>query len=252
MTRLNGRVAIVTGAAQGIGATYAKILAAESAKVVLADIQDTCQAVAVIRQAGGEAIGITANVTDDISLAEMASVALSAYGRIDIVVTNAAIYGNLVRKPFEKITLEEWDDLSRVNIRGVWQTIKAVTPQMRAQKYGKVITIASSTAFKGTSGFAHYVASKGAVIAMTRALARELGDDNICVNCIAPGLTMSDAMRKAEQSRGPIFEANIATRSFKRAQEPDDIGGALLFLASSDSDFVTGQTLIVDGGSSMH
>jgi len=251
MPRLDGRVAIITGAAQGIGAAYAKAIAAEGAKTVVADILDTETTVNIIKQQGGDAIGIHADVTDDDSLARMVKTTIETYGKIDICVTNAALFGDLKQKPFMEIPEDEWDRVMKVNIRGVFQTVKAVVPEMRKNKYGKIVNIASGTVFKGTPMLLHYVSSKGAVVAMTRAIAREVGDDNICVNALAPGLTMSEKVL-ADQQWAEGKAANTATRAFKREEVPEDLVGAMLFLCSADSDFVTGQTLVVDGGSVMH
>ena len=251
MPRLEGRVAIVTGAARGIGAAYARALGADGARTVVADILDPQKTVAEIQNAGGTAIGVQTDVTDDGSLQAMTERTIDEFGKIDICVTNAALFADLEQKPFTEIDLDEWDRVLRVNVRGVFQTVKAVIPEMAKQQYGKIINIASATVFKGVPMLLHYVSSKGAVVAFTRALAREVGADNICVNAIAPGLTMSEKLADTEQWTR-IKDANAATRAFKRDELPEDLVGALLFLASSDSDFITGQTLVVDGGSVMH
>jgi len=251
MARLDGRVAVVTGAARGIGAAYARALSAEGARTVVCDILDPQRTVDEITAAGGSAIGVHTDVTDDQSLQAMTERTLDEFGTIDICVTNAALFADLDQKPFTEIDLDEWDRVFRVNVRGVFQTVKAVLPEMAKRKSGKIINIASATVFKGVPMLLHYVSSKGAIVAFTRALAREVGDDNICVNTIAPGLTMSERLADREQWTR-IKDANAATRAFKRDQAPDDLIGALLFLASSDSDFMTGQTVVVDGGSVMH
>ncbi|MBM3487976.1 MAG: SDR family oxidoreductase [Alphaproteobacteria bacterium] len=251
MARLDGRVAIVTGAAQGIGATYAKSLAAEGAKIVATDVLDTAAVVGVIKQAGGEAVGLKADVTSDADCAAMVAKAVQTYGKLDILVNNAALFGALSMRGFMDIPEEEWDRVMRVNIRGSWQCAKAAVPAMQKNKYGKIINIASGTVFKGTPMLLHYVTSKGAIVAMTRALAREVGDHNICVNALAPGLTASEAVAKsAEWATAKV--GNIGTRAFKREEVPEDLIGAMLFLCSKDSDFMTGQTIVVDGGSVMH
>ena len=194
MARLDGDVAIITGAAQGIGAAYAKGMAREGAKIVIADVLDPAKMVDEIRDAHGEATGIVTDVTDTASVLAMVEATLAEYGKIDILVNNAALFGNLKHTHFEDIAEAEWDAVMRVNIRGVWQVSKAVAPEMRKRKYGKIINIASTTALKGTPMLLHYVSSKGAVIAMSRAMAREVGDDNICVNTVAPGLTVSESV----------------------------------------------------------
>ncbi len=251
MAKLAGRVAVVTGAARGIGAEYAKALSSEGASVVLADILDSGPVVSEIREARGVATAVTVDVTDDESLKGMVQHALDQFGRIDICVTNAALFADLEQKPFTEIELDEWDKVLRVNLRGVFQTVKAVVPHMVERQYGKIINISSGTVFKGVPMLLHYVSSKGAIVAFTRALAREVGKHNICVNAVAPGLTMSEKLLDSEQYL-KIKDANAATRAFQRDQTPHDLVGALIFLASPDSDFITGQTLVVDGGSVMH
>jgi NAD(P)-dependent dehydrogenase (short-subunit alcohol dehydrogenase family) len=252
MGQLEGRVAIVTGAAQGIGAAYARRLAADGAKVVVNDLLDTNPLVQEIEAAGGEALGIEADVTDDGQIAAMVSQTMQRWGRIDALVNNAALFGHLKQSRFEDIDAEEWDAVMRVNVRSIWQVTRAVAPEMRKRKYGKIVNIASGTVFKGTPWMLHYVASKGAVVAMSRALARELGDDNICVNTLAPGLTVSENVAASGVFEGGHMERNIAGRAFKRAEMPDDLVGAVSFLCSAASDFMTGQVMIVDGGSAMH
>jgi NAD(P)-dependent dehydrogenase (short-subunit alcohol dehydrogenase family) len=250
MGRLDDRSIIVTGAAQGIGATYAKALAAEGARVTLCDLTEPRSVADEIRAAGGQAISMVTDVTSSSAVAAMVKATVAAYGTVHGLVNNAAMFGSLKLQPFMDIESDEWDKVMAVNTRGVFECVKAVVPIMRNQKYGKIINIASGTLFKGTPHLLHYVASKGAVVAMTRVMARELGGDNILVNCIAPGLTLSPAVQ-ASYSLSEI-EANKATRALKREEEPEDIIGALIFFASAESDFITGQTLLVDGGSVMH
>ena len=251
MKMLSGRVAIVTGAAQGIGATYAEALAREGAKVSVSDLSACNGVVDKIRSAGGEAVGMRCDVTKGEEVAGLMTATEQAFGHIDILVNNAAVFGTLSLKPFEEIDAREWDLVMSVNVRGAFECIKAVAPAMKRQHYGKIVNIASGTVFKGTPLMAHYVASKGAIVAMTRALARELGDFGIGCNCLAPGLTMSEAVR-GKEDWNDFITANVASRSFKREMEPDDLVGALLFLVSAQSDFMTGQTVVVDGGSIYH
>ena len=241
---------MVTGAAQGIGATYARALAAEGAAMAVNDIADPAATVAAIKAAGGRALGAIADVTNADSIRSAVNDAVAAFGRLDIL--NAAMFGNLRLKPFLEIESEEWDRLMAVNVRGVFESVKAAVPHMRRQKYGKIVNIASGTVFKGSLMLLHYVTSKGAVVAMTRAMARELGDDGIRVNCLAPGLIMSDSVRANQDWVGPVVTSNIASRALKREAMPDDLIGAMLFLTTPDSDFMTGQTIVVDGGSVMH
>jgi len=249
--RLAGRVAIVTGAAQGLGAAFAGALAAAGAAVVLGDVDDTAAACAAIRGRGGRCSGVHADVTQPASVAALVAHAVQAFGGVHVLVNNAALSGALRLTPLDTITSDDWDRVLAVNTRGPFECVKAVLPPMRAQGYGKIVNIASGTAIKGSPGLLHYVASKGAVIAMTRAMARELGPDGIRVNCIAPGLTMSEANLKHPDWSGAVLERNIASRALQRNAMPEDLLGALLFLAAAESDFVTGQTLAVDGGSVM-
>jgi NAD(P)-dependent dehydrogenase (short-subunit alcohol dehydrogenase family) len=250
MGRLNGRAIIVTGAAQGIGATYAKGLAAEGAMLTICDLHEPTAVAAEIRTSGGTVVSLAADVTSPAAVAAMVEATIGAYGGVHGLVNNAAMFGSLKQQHFTEIASDEWDKVMAVNTRGVFECVKACVPQMRKQQYGKVVNIASGTLFKGTPNLLHYVASKGAVVAMTRVMARELGADNIMVNCIAPGLTVSDAVRETYSAQE--IAANKATRALKREEEPDDLIGALVFFCSGESDFVTGQTLLVDGGSVMH
>jgi len=252
MGRLTGKVALVTGAAQGIGAAYAAALAAEGARVAVADVADPQPTASAIDKAGGEAIALVCDVTDPASVASAVTETIRRLGSLDILVNNAAIFGKLGQRPFTEITSEEWDKVSAVNIRGIFECCKAAVPVMRRQKGGKIVNIASATVFKGAPMMLHYVASKGAVIALTRALAREVGGDDICVNCIAPGLIMSDNVRVNADYDDAFISANTATRALRRKAAPGDLIGPLIFLCSAESDFMTGQTVVVDGGSVMH
>ena len=249
MGRLKNRVAIVTGAAQGIGAAYAKAMASEGASVVIADQDDGQKVIDEIITGGGTALNVVTDVSDETSCAAMTAQTVDAFGRIDILVNNAAIFGHLEAKPFEEISVIEWDSLMAVNVRGVFVAIKSVIGQMRKQQYGKIINIASGTLFKGTPMLLHYVTTKGAVLAMTRCISREVGNNNICVNTLAPGLVMSENVLAGEAFSDTGVDANTATRALKRRQIPEDLTGAMIFLASADSDFMTGQCVVVDGGS---
>lgn len=252
MGRLSGRAAIVTGAAQGIGATYALALAAAGARVSLCDLAAPEATVAAVRAAGGEAIGQACDVTDPAAVAALVRATEAAFGGVQVLVNNAAVFGALALKPFTEIASAEWDRVMAVNVRGSFECAKAVLPAMRRQGYGKIINIASGTVFKGTPLLLHYVTSKGAVVAMTRAIARETGDQGIRCNCLAPGLTMSDSVKSSADWTEAILTNNIASRCLKREEVPEDLIGALIFLAAAESDFMTGQTIVVDGGSAMH
>lgn len=250
--RLEGRVAIITGAAQGIGAVYAHALADEGAAVVVSDLLDAGPVAEAIRQAGGRALALKTDVTDPASVQSMVADTVKAFGAIDILVTNAALFGNLSLKPVTEIDSAEWDRVMAVNVRGVFECVKAAVPEMQKRKYGKIVNIASGTVFKGSPLLLHYVTSKGAVVAMTRCLARELGDDGIRVNTLAPGLVMSDNVIANPAWKGAIVANNIAGRAIKKDLYPSDLTGTLVYLCSAESDFVTGQVVVVDGGSVMH
>ena len=247
MGRMSGKVAVVTGAAQGIGRTYAEALAASGARVVVTDIEETKDAVAAIRAEGGEAIGMTTDVTSDDSLQEMVRETEAAFGPIEVLVNNAAVFAALAMKPFTQIPNDEWDLVMRVNVRGPFQAAKAVVPSMKRNGRGKIINISSGTVLRGAPMFLHYVSSKGAVIAQTRAISRELAADNIHVNTIVVGLTESEGVKQHSQI-GAARAPTLAMRAIQREMLPEDIVGTMLFLASEDSDFITGQSINVDGG----
>ena len=251
MGRLDGRVAIVTGAAQGIGAAFARALAGEGASVAVADLDSGAKVVAEIEAAGGAAIDVPTDVADEAACARMVGAAVEAFGGLDVIVNNAAVFTSVERKPFTDIPVEEWDRVMAVNVRGVWLCCKAAAPEMRRRKYGKIVSICTGRIFKGSPFFLHYDASKAAVLGITRSLARELGGDNICVNAIAPGSTMSENVLKRTNWMGGNPAQTVATRALKREETPEDLVGACVYLASADSDFVTGQTIVVDGGSAM-
>ncbi|MFL9811832.1 glucose 1-dehydrogenase [Stutzerimonas sp. VN223-3] len=252
MTRLKDKVVIVTGAAQGIGATYARAMAAEGAHIVVADVLDGSAVVDEIEAAGGQAISVMTDVSDEVSAAAMATAAMERFGRIDVLVNNAAIYASLKMKSFDEIDVGEWDKVMAVNVRGPFVCAKAVAPYMKDRGYGRIINISSGTPFKGTPNMLHYVTSKGAILALTRALARELGDHGIAVNTLAPGLVLSEGVVANAEMRERLTAPVIASRAIKRDQMPEDLIGPLLFLASDDSAFMTGETVVVDGGSVMH
>lgn len=250
--RLKDRVAIVTGGAQGIGTAYALRLAEEGARVVIADLKDAEAVQREIEARGGEALAVRTDVTDEDSTRQMAAQALDRFGRIDVLVNNAAFFSTIVKKPFHEIGAAEWDAVLAVNLKGTFLCCKAVFPQMKLQGKGKIINISSGTFFKGLPHFLHYVTSKGGIVALTRALAREVGDYGICVNAIAPGYTETEPLRERPQDSREVRAAIVAGRCLKRPEAPEDLTGTLVFLASDDSDFLTGQTIAVDGGSSMH
>ena len=246
--RLPGKVAVITGGAAGIGFAYAKRFLAEGARVVVADVADPAAAVDKL-DAAGRALGVRADVSDATSVRAMVEAALARFGRIDVLVNNAAVFATLNPQPFDEIPEAEWDRVMAVNVKGVWNCARAVVPAMRAQGGGRIVNVASAIVAKGTALLMHYVTSKGAVVAMTRALARELGPHRITVNAVAPGLILSDTVQANPDITAFQETAIMQARSLKRDAFPDDVEGTVVFLASDDSAFMSGQTLIVDGGS---
>jgi NAD(P)-dependent dehydrogenase (short-subunit alcohol dehydrogenase family) len=246
--RLAGSAVVVTGGAAGLGLAYARRFLREGACVFIADIVDPAAAVASL-DAGDQVGGCRVDVASAPSVDAMVETAHRRLGRIDVLINNAAVFASLKPQPFDAIPEEEWDRVMAVNVRGMWNCIKAVAPVMRAQKAGRIVNVASAIVAKGTPFMLHYVASKGAVIAMTRALARELGDDGIAVNAVAPGLILSDTVRANPAVTSFQSASVLQSRAFKRDAVPEDVEGAVVFLASPDSAFMTGQTLVVDGGS---
>ena len=248
--RLSDKVVIVTGGARGIGRAYCVGLAAEGARVVAADVLDGKPVVTEIEARGGHALAVTCDVSRESDTQRLATETLARFGRIDALVNNAALYGNLKRRPFMEIPVEEWDAVMAVNLRGLFLCARAVFPTMKAQGKGVIVNISSSTFFKGVPDYIHYTTSKGGVVGFTRSLARELGEFGIRVNAIAPGFTLSGENEKnISETRK---QANVEARMLRRAEVPADLVGTLVFLASDDSDFITGQTLLVDGGGSVH
>ncbi|MCX8032530.1 MAG: 3-oxoacyl-ACP reductase FabG [Thermoleophilia bacterium] len=257
--RLSGRVAVVTGGGgrNSIGRAICLRLAQEGACVAVLDVnEEGAERVAhEIAEAGGAAMPVPCDVTDlDQCMAAAHVVARTWNGRIDILVNNAALFGGMgAWRPFDKWTPEEWDLMQRVNVRGMWFCAQAVFPYMRAQNYGKIVNIASNAFFQGVPGFIHYVASKGAVVGFTRALAKELGQYGIRVNAIAPGFTVTDAQLELTRDYPEWYEENRRMQALSERNElPEDLAGPVLFFCSADSDFVTGQTLVVDGGATLH
>ena len=252
--KLSGKIAIVTGAAQGIGAYYVRGLAAEGASVILTDIKDCDGSVETLKAEVPDADYMVhrCDVADEASVQGMVDSVTERFGKIDILVNNAAFFAGLSRQPFEEISVEEWDKVLGVNLKGVFLCCRAATPIMRRQNCGKIINIASDTMMKGTPRFAHYVSSKGGVVAFTRAIAKELGAYGICVNSVAPGLTTTDAMQSEPGYSEERFARTISTRALARVQTPDDLVGTVVFLASSESDFITGQCIVVNGGDNLY
>ncbi|MEC9341112.1 MAG: SDR family oxidoreductase [Pseudomonadota bacterium] len=241
--RLRDRVIIVTGGRLGIGQAFAKGLAAQGAAVVVADLEPATETVAAIERAGGRATSLPCDVGDEGQVAGMVQAVLDAHGRIDGLVNNAGIYplGTL-----EQTSLELWERVQRVNVTGSFLCARAVLPTMRAQGSGKIVNISSGTFWMGAPGLAAYVASKGAVVGLTRALSKEVGAAGIQVNAIAPGLTETPGV--AGGIPDEMFDGTVTLQAIARRERPEDMVGAVVFLMSADSDFMTGQVMAVDGG----
>jgi NAD(P)-dependent dehydrogenase (short-subunit alcohol dehydrogenase family) len=243
--RLDGRVAIVTGGGQGIGRALAEGLAAEGARIVIADVAGAEESAASLPT---EAIGLRVDVASEGDTAAMAEQAIARFGRIDVLVNNAGLYTSLVPKPFEEIDVDEWRRVMDVNVLGMFLCCRAVMPQMKAQGDGRIVNIASGTPFKGVPFLLHYVVSKGAVVALTKSLAKEVGGAGVLVNTVAPGFTMSDGVLANPVQIEKLQEASVKARVIQRDQLPEDIVGAVVFLSGPESAFITGQALVVDGG----
>ena len=242
---LDGKVTIITGGARGIGRAYALGVSAEGGRVVIADLLDGSPVVEELAASGGEAIAVTTDVSDEASTAAMAEAAVERFGRVDVLINNAAMFSETTRGPFTGLSVDEWDRTFEVNVRGVWLCIKAVYPHMAAQGSGKIINIASNTCFKGTVGFPHYVASKSALLGLTRCLANELGPEGITVNVVSPDLIPNPDIRPTDATSDPFV---VAGRALKRSQVAEDMVGTIVYLSSAASDFVTGQSMLVNGG----
>lgn len=252
---LMGRVAVVTGGAQGLGRAFAHRLAEGGAVVVVADrnvdsARCVAEELATSTEDQSRGVAMKVDVADEGSVQAMCESVDATFGRLDILVNDAAIFSALRMKPFEEIPVSEWDEVMSVNVRGPFLCARGASPIMRRHGYGKIINVSSSTIWFGRTHYLHYVTSKAALIGMTRSLATELGPHGIRVNAVTPGSTETEVQRAtvtAEQS-----EAIVATQSIKRRERPDDLVGAVAFLAGPESDFITGQTLNVDGGASYH
>lgn len=248
-----GRTGVVTGGGRGIGRALCDFLADAGAHVVVADIDaDTARETAdLIGQRGGAASSVRADVGSAGGLDALVGHVEELGGRLDFLVNNAAVYAGLVYRPMEEIDEEEWDKVQQVNVAGIWRCTTRLLPALAGESGGRVVNIASSIAFRGTPRLLHYVTSKAAVIGMTRAMARELGDRNVTVNAVAPGFTWTDASLDQVKDEAQLAE-QVARRSIKRPQQPEDVAGAVAFFCSDLAGYITGQTLIVDGGSHMH
>jgi NAD(P)-dependent dehydrogenase (short-subunit alcohol dehydrogenase family) len=250
MPRLQGKTAVVTGGAKGIGRHYAQALAAEGARVMIADIADGNELageIALAHDVDAVASAIC-DVSDEAQVKALVARTIERFGQIDILVNNAALYATLTPRNFEEWDTEVWDRVMAINVRGSYLMVRHVAPHMMARRSGKIINIASGAAYKGVPRMLPYVTSKGAILAFTRALSRELGPYGIAVNSLSPGYILSDTGLQntvhVEEERVPVRNS----RAFKRDAYPEDLLGTLVYLASSDSDFVTGQSIVVDGG----
>jgi len=246
---LDGRTVIVTGAATGIGQAFSLACSAQGARIVVADMGPADETMDLIARAGGQALYVRADVADDASTQAMASAALQRFGRIDGLINNAAYFREVKLTDFEDIDPAQWDRIFAVNVKGVWNCCKAVMPSMRAQGSGAIVNIASVVAVAGQPGYLHYVATKGAVLSMTKGLAKEVGKHGVRVNCIAPGFVITDATKNRPIEWQQSF---LKARAIGREQRPDDLVGTAVYMLSDLSGFVSGQTLVVDGGHIMY
>jgi NAD(P)-dependent dehydrogenase (short-subunit alcohol dehydrogenase family) len=244
---LDGKVAVVTGAAQGIGNAIARGLAAEGARVVIADLQRADEAAGAL-----DCVGVACDVSDEAQVERMVEDVVERFGRLDILVNNAGLYASLPMRPFTEIPVDEWRRVMDVNVLSMFLTCRAAVPRMREQGGGRIVNISSGTAFRGVPFVLHYVTSKGAIVSFTRALAKELGSDGVLVNCVAPGFTMSDGVQENPAVIDTLRDVSIAARTLQRDQQPDDIVGAVVFLCGPGAEFITGQTIVIDGGQYFH
>jgi NAD(P)-dependent dehydrogenase (short-subunit alcohol dehydrogenase family) len=248
MSALDGRVAIVTGGAQGIGRAIADGLAAQGARIVIADLQGAEEAAA--RYPDG--LGLTVDVAKEDDVERMAAETAEQAGGLHILVNNAGLYASLAMRPFEQIPVDEWRRVMDVNVLSMFLTCRAVVPRMRGCGGGRIVNISSGTPFRGVPFLLHYVTSKGAIVTLTRALAKELGGDEILVNCVAPGFTMSAGVEEHPEVVDALRDVSVAARTLKRDQVPEDVVGAVAFLCGPGATFITGQTMVIDGGQYFH
>jgi NAD(P)-dependent dehydrogenase (short-subunit alcohol dehydrogenase family) len=245
---MQGKVAIVTGASQGIGRAIAEGLSAAGARIVVADLQGAEAAAALFP----EGVGVTADVANEDDVQRLVDEVVDRCGAIDILVNNAGLYASLEMRPFDQIPLDEWRKVMDVNVASMFLTCRAVVPVMRERGGGKIVNISSGTPFRGVPFLLHYVTSKGAIVAFTRALAKELGKDNVLVNCVAPGFTMSAGVEAHPEVIERLRDVSVSARTIQRDQVPHDVVGAVVFLCGSGSDFITGQSIVIDGGQTFH
>ena len=237
--RLDGKVAVVTGGAQGIGRAIADGLQAEGATVAVADLNPPPD-------------GFLADVSSEEDVQRLTDEVVARHGRIDVLINNAGLYASLAMRPFTEIPLEEWRRVMDVNVASMFLTCRAVVPRMRERGGGKIVNISSGTPFRGVPFLLHYVTSKGAIVAFTRALAKELGKDGIHVNCVAPGFTISAGVEQHPEVIEALRDVSVSARTLQRDQLPEDVVGAVVFLCTPAADFITGQTMVIDGGQYFH
>jgi NAD(P)-dependent dehydrogenase (short-subunit alcohol dehydrogenase family) len=248
MGSLDGKVAVVTGAAQGIGRAIADGLAAAGARIVVADLRGAEEAAQSFD--GGVAVSVDVSKEDDVQ--RLVDEAVAECGGVDILVNNAGLYASLEMRPFDQIPLAEWRQVMDVNVASMFLTCRAVVPVMRERGGGRIVNISSGTVFRGVPFLLHYVTSKGAIVAFTRALAKELGKDKVLVNCVAPGFTMSAGVEAHPEVIEKLRDVSVAARTLQRDQLPEDVVGAVVYFCGPGSDFVTGQTIVIDGGQTFH
>jgi NAD(P)-dependent dehydrogenase (short-subunit alcohol dehydrogenase family) len=241
---LEGKVALVTGAAQGIGRAIADGLAGAGARIAIADLRGADEAA----ETYADGVGVTGDVSSEADVKRLVREVVDRCGGIDILVNNAGLYASLEMRPFEQIPLEEWRKVMDVNVASMFLMCREVVPVMRSRGGGKIVNISSGTPFRGVPFLLHYVTSKGAIVTLTRALAKELGKDNVLVNCVAPGFTMSAGVEAHPEVIEKLRDVSVAARTLQRDQLPEDVVGAVVFLCGPGSDFVTGQTMVIDGG----
>ncbi len=244
---MSGQVAIVTGGAKGIGKAIADRLAQDGTRIVIADLQGAEEAAA----AYPDGVGLTVDVASELDVERMAAEVEERCGRIDVLVNNAGLYASLEMRSFSEIPVEEWRRVMDVNVLSMFLTCRAVVPRMKASGDGRIVNISSGTPFRGVPFLLHYVTSKGAIVAFTRALAKELAGE-VRVNCVAPGFTMSDGVEEHPEVVEALQEISVSSRTIKRDQVPEDVTGAVAFLCGPESSFITGQTMVIDGGQYFH
>jgi NAD(P)-dependent dehydrogenase (short-subunit alcohol dehydrogenase family) len=245
---MRGKVAIVTGASQGIGRAVAEGLAEAGARIVVADLHGAEEAAAAFP----DGLGITADVSNEDDVRRLVGEVVDRCGTVDVLVNNAGLYASLEMRPFERIPVDEWRKVMDVNVASMFLMCREVVPVMRASGGGKIVNISSGTPFRGVPFLLHYVTSKGAIVALTRALAKEVGKDGILVNCVAPGFTMSTGVEAHPEVIEKLRDVSVSARTLQRDQVPEDVVGAVVFLCGPGSDFVTGQTIVIDGGQYFH